>query len=56
MFINLSTTFKATVWHSTSEPKCATHRCPLGRCLKREQVCDNVIDCEDSSDEMSCSH
>ncbi|XP_075585755.1 uncharacterized protein LOC124495271 isoform X3 [Dermatophagoides farinae] len=33
------------------------HRCPLGKCLKRQQLCDHVIDCyEDSSDERYCFH
>lgn len=33
---------------------CTGHRCPLGRCLKPEQMCDHIIDCEDSSDERNC--
>nr|XP_027203522.1 serine protease nudel-like [Dermatophagoides pteronyssinus] len=33
------------------------HRCPLGKCLKRHQICDHIIDClEDSSDERYCTH
>lgn len=28
-----------------------THRCPLGRCLEKEKVCNLLPDCADGSDE-----
>ena len=27
------------------------HRCPLGKCLSTEQICNGIPDCEDNSDE-----
>lgn len=32
-------------------PPCDTHRCPLGRCLMKNEVCNNVPQCADFSDE-----
>lgn len=31
--------------------KCEGHRCPLGKCVPDERVCDRVRDCHDGSDE-----
>lgn len=31
--------------------KCEGHRCPLGKCIPDERVCDKKRDCEDGSDE-----
>lgn len=28
---------------------------PLTRCIDRQRKCDHVIDCEDNSDELSCT-
>jgi hypothetical protein len=33
-------------------PECNTWRCPLGTCLKADQICDAVPHCRDRSDEM----
>jgi Low-density lipoprotein receptor domain class A len=30
---------------------CKTHRCSLGKCLHRSQICDSKKDCHDGSDE-----
>ncbi|KAF7494464.1 Serine protease nudel [Sarcoptes scabiei] len=41
--------------HSDTNKICRGSRCPLGKCLRPEQICDNIIDCiEDSSDEINC--
>ena len=34
------------------------HRCPLGKCLEHEKICDGIPDCEDASDERAdlCYH
>lgn len=37
------------------EPTCDGLRCPLGRCLKSEHICNGVMDCRDASDEHKCS-
>lgn len=57
------TLFIATYWstQATSQTErpldCEGHRCPLGKCLRRSQVCDQVLDCpEDASDELSCDY
>ncbi|QQP57589.1 Serine protease nudellike [Caligus rogercresseyi] len=46
-----------SIWHGAVE-KCGTHRCPLGRCLKAEEICNGIPDCEDMSDESAyhCMH
>lgn len=34
-----------------SDIKCSTHRCPLGKCLNKDQLCNGIADCRDGSDE-----
>lgn len=34
---------------------CHGHRCKLGKCLAKRQVCDGFVDCEDDSDEAGCT-
>lgn len=33
---------------------CKGHRCPLGECLPKSQVCNGRMECSDGSDERSC--
>ncbi|CAG2115144.1 unnamed protein product, partial [Medioppia subpectinata] len=33
---------------------CDGLRCPLGRCLRKEHICNGVMDCRDASDEQNC--
>ncbi|CRK92869.1 CLUMA_CG006281, isoform A [Clunio marinus] len=37
--------------HKLLPPKCEIHRCPLGKCLEKYQLCDLKSDCHDGSDE-----
>lgn len=37
--------------HHAIKMKCETHRCPLGKCLEKHQMCDGKSDCHDNSDE-----
>lgn len=37
--------------HHAVTIKCDTHRCPLGNCLDKHQLCDGIADCHDHSDE-----
>lgn len=30
------------------------YQCKSGECLQRNLVCNNIMDCEDGSDEQSC--
>ncbi|XP_054156516.1 uncharacterized protein LOC128954924 isoform X2 [Oppia nitens] len=34
---------------------CDGHRCPLGRCIKKDSICNGIMDCRDSSDEQNCT-
>ncbi|XP_069952632.1 uncharacterized protein [Cherax quadricarinatus] len=34
--------------------KCDTHRCPLGQCLPRTNICNGFVECSDGSDERNC--
>lgn len=36
---------------SVADIKCDTHRCPIGKCLKKDQLCNGIADCRDKSDE-----
>ncbi|XP_045482622.1 uncharacterized protein LOC123686492 isoform X2 [Harmonia axyridis] len=36
------------------ENECTGHRCPLGQCLPRSQVCNGYTECNDGSDEANC--
>lgn len=33
--------------------KCPAHRCPLGKCLDDQNLCDGHFDCHDKSDERT---
>ena len=37
--------------HHAINIKCETHRCQLGKCLEKHQLCDGKKDCHDASDE-----
>lgn len=37
--------------HHALTIKCETHRCALGKCLRKSQVCNSKRDCHDGSDE-----
>ncbi|XP_040581622.1 serine protease ndl [Lepeophtheirus salmonis] len=39
-----------SMWHDVDD-NCATHRCPLGKCLKSSEICDGIPHCGDMSDE-----
>lgn len=32
---------------------CGGHRCPLGKCLSFNDICDGKMDCRDDSDESA---
>ncbi|KAK9889389.1 hypothetical protein WA026_004663 [Henosepilachna vigintioctopunctata] len=34
--------------------KCSGHRCPLGQCLPKSQICNGYTECSDGSDEVNC--
>jgi hypothetical protein len=38
--------------YRANEIYCHAHRCPFGKCLTPEQVCDGFRDCHDGSDEI----
>jgi len=44
--------FVSTVPDILLSPVCNTWRCPLGACLKADQVCDGIPHCRDRSDEI----
>lgn len=37
-----------------SGASCSGHRCPLGKCLSMDNVCNGVVECLDGSDEKMC--
>lgn len=43
--------------HNFPNATCETHRCPIGKCLRSDHVCDGIEDCRDGSDETekTCS-